>query len=160
MDPAKGYSFLAALPVSNAREWFRCPQNTWPYLHLWWAGTRGWWHFPFPRFVPWFLDSPCFRTMTKLLNTVAKYKPKSVKVACLLRKRTPFSSGYIPDYVGFEIPGIRKNCDSNMFLPNYYFIKWFLDKFVIGYALDYNEYFRDLMHICVISEEGIERYKK
>ena len=36
----------------------------------------------------------------------------------------------------------------------------FLDKFVIGYALDYNEYFRDLMHICVISEEGIERYKK
>jgi len=78
------------------------------------------------------------KTMTKLLNTVAKYKPKSVKVACLLRKRTPFSSGYIPDYVGFEIP----------------------DKFVIGYALDYNEYFRDLMHICVISEEGIERYKK
>jgi hypoxanthine-guanine phosphoribosyltransferase len=38
----------------------------------------------------------------------------------LNRKRTPLSSGYIPDYVGFEIP----------------------DKFVVGYALDYNEYFR------------------
>merc|ERR1712062_867744 len=43
------------------------------------------------------------RTMKKLLNPIMKYKPKSVKVACLLRKRTPLSSGYIPDYVGFEI---------------------------------------------------------
>jgi len=77
------------------------------------------------------------RTMKKLLNTVAKYNPKSVRVACLLRKRTPLSSGYIPDYVGFEIP----------------------NKFVVGYALDYNEYFRDLMHICVISQNGVEKYK-
>merc|ERR1711963_629978 len=70
-------------------------------------------------------------------KTMTKYKPKSVKVACLLRKRTPLSSGYIPDYVGFEIP----------------------NKFVVGYALDYNEYFRDLMHICEISPHGIEKYK-
>ena len=48
------------------------------------------------------------RTMKMLLNTIIKYKPKSVKVACLLRKRTPLSSGYIPDYVGFEIPGKEK----------------------------------------------------
>uniref|UniRef100_A0A8C2D113 Hypoxanthine phosphoribosyltransferase n=1 Tax=Cyprinus carpio TaxID=7962 RepID=A0A8C2D113_CYPCA len=33
------------------------------------------------------------------------------------------------------------------------------DKFVVGYALDYNEYFRDLNHICVISETGKEKYK-
>lgn len=55
------------------------------------------------------------------------------------------------------------------------------DKFVVGYALDYNEYFRDLnvsiphvgvlnvvsalirhvvfQHICVISETGKEKYK-
>merc|ERR1712098_374366 len=78
------------------------------------------------------------RTMTKLLNTLAKFCPKSVKTACLLRKRTPLSSGYIPDYVGFEIP----------------------DKSVVGYALDYNEYFRDLMHICEISQQGIQKYKK
>ncbi|RUS29793.1 hypothetical protein BC938DRAFT_480230, partial [Jimgerdemannia flammicorona] len=25
------------------------------------------------------------------------------------------------------------------------------DAFVVGYALDYNEYFRDLDHVCVIS---------
>ena len=35
-----------------------------------------------------------------------------------------------------------------------------LDKFVVGYALDYNEYFRDLMHICEISPHGIEKYKQ
>merc|ERR1719193_1805052 len=74
------------------------------------------------------------KTMEKLLNTLRNYNPKSIKVACLLRKRTPLSSGYIPDYVGFEIP----------------------DKFVVGYALDYNEYFRDLLHICEISQHGIE----
>jgi len=64
--------------------------------------------------------------------------PASVSVACLLRKRTPKSSGYMPHHVGFEIP----------------------DKFVIGYALDYNEIFRDLNHICVISQRGIEKFKK
>uniref|UniRef100_A0A8B9GZZ0 Hypoxanthine-guanine phosphoribosyltransferase n=1 Tax=Astyanax mexicanus TaxID=7994 RepID=A0A8B9GZZ0_ASTMX len=42
-----------------------------------------------------------------------------------------------PQVVGFEVP----------------------DKFVVGYALDYNEYFRDLNHICVISETGKEKYK-
>jgi len=78
------------------------------------------------------------RTMKKLLTTISKYNPKTVRVACLLRKRTPLSSGYVPDYVGFEIP----------------------DKFVVGYALDYNEYFRDLMHICEISQHGIEKYKQ
>jgi len=78
------------------------------------------------------------RTMKKLLNTILKHGPKTLKTACLLRKRTPLSSNYVPDYVGFEIP----------------------DKFVVGYALDYNEYFRDLMHICVISPHGIEKYKQ
>lgn len=55
----------------------------------------------------------------------------------LLVKRTPRSVGYRPDFVGFEIP----------------------DKFVVGYALDYNEYFRDLNHVCVISKTGKAKYK-
>lgn len=76
------------------------------------------------------------RTMQRLLATLAKYEPKSVTVACLLRKRTPLSDNYAPHYVGFEIP----------------------DKFVVGYALDYNEYFRDLAHICAISEYGKQKY--
>jgi hypoxanthine-guanine phosphoribosyltransferase len=32
------------------------------------------------------------------------------------------------------------------------------DKFVIGYALDFNENFRDMSHICLISQEGIQKY--
>ncbi|ORZ02442.1 phosphoribosyltransferase-like protein [Syncephalastrum racemosum] len=73
------------------------------------------------------------KTMVKLLQKLDTYKPKSVRVTSLLVKKTPRSNGYIPDYVGFAIP----------------------DAFVVGYALDYNEYFRDLDHICVISVSSI-----
>lgn len=76
------------------------------------------------------------RTMQCLLKLMEKYKPKSVKVASLLVKRTPLSCGYRPDFTGFEIP----------------------NHFVVGYALDYNEYFRDLQHVCVINEEGKNKY--
>ncbi|NP_001087060.1 phosphoribosyltransferase domain-containing protein 1 [Xenopus laevis] len=77
------------------------------------------------------------RTMTALLNQLEKYKPKMVKVASLLVKRSASSNQYRPDYTGFEIP----------------------NKFVVGYALDYNEYFRDLHHICIINEKGKNKYK-
>jgi len=77
------------------------------------------------------------RTMSKLLNTLDKFEPKSVKVASLLLKRRPDSTGYRPDYLGFEIPNM-----------------W-----VIGYGgFDYNEYFRDLNHICIINEHGKKKY--
>jgi hypoxanthine-guanine phosphoribosyltransferase len=71
-------------------------------------------------------------TMVKLLEKLRQYEPSSIKVTSLLIKKTDRSNGYIPDYVGFAIP----------------------DAFVVGYALDYNEYFRDLDHICVISVSG------
>uniref|UniRef100_A0A4W3I0Y0 Hypoxanthine phosphoribosyltransferase n=1 Tax=Callorhinchus milii TaxID=7868 RepID=A0A4W3I0Y0_CALMI len=77
------------------------------------------------------------KTMQTLLNMLKDYKPNMVKVVSLLVKRTPRSVGYRPDFIGFEVP----------------------DKFVVGYALDYNEYFRDLNHICVISEGGKRKYK-
>ncbi|KAK9766923.1 hypothetical protein K7432_003639 [Basidiobolus ranarum] len=76
------------------------------------------------------------RTMQKILEKLSEYEPASVKVTSLLIKKTPLSNGYIPDYVGFAIP----------------------DAFVVGYALDYNEHFRDLDHIAVISEHGKEAY--
>ncbi|NWV43892.1 PRDC1 protein, partial [Grantiella picta] len=77
------------------------------------------------------------RTMKVLLNTIEKYKPKMIKVASLLVKRTSRPDGYRPDYYGFEIP----------------------DLFVVGYALDYNEHFRDLNHICVINDHGKTKYR-
>jgi len=76
------------------------------------------------------------RTMAALLKFLKPYKANSIRVASLLLKKTPTSSGYVPDYVGFAIP----------------------DVFVVGYALDYNEYFRDLDHICVINEHGKVAY--
>jgi len=78
------------------------------------------------------------KTMTKLLALLEKHKPKKIRCCSLLLKRTPLSNGYIPDYCGFSIP-----C-----------------KFVVGYALDLNEHFRDLEHICVIKQNAIEKYEE
>ncbi|KAJ1731376.1 hypothetical protein LPJ61_002563 [Coemansia biformis] len=75
-------------------------------------------------------------TMKRLLETLAKYDVKSIKVASLLLKKTPLSCGYVPDYVGFAVP----------------------DLFVVGYCLDYNDIFRDLDHICAISDVGKAKY--
>uniref|UniRef100_A0A4W6DSB1 Hypoxanthine phosphoribosyltransferase 1, like n=1 Tax=Lates calcarifer TaxID=8187 RepID=A0A4W6DSB1_LATCA len=33
------------------------------------------------------------------------------------------------------------------------------DAFLVGYALDYNEYFRDLSHICILNDQAKEKYK-
>ena len=77
-------------------------------------------------------------TMTKLLPLLQQHQPASIKVASLLEKRTEKSCGYQGDYVGFSIP----------------------DAFVVGYCLDYNEIFRDLEHICVINQKGIDHWKQ
>ncbi|XP_017315447.1 phosphoribosyltransferase domain-containing protein 1 isoform X1 [Ictalurus punctatus] len=77
------------------------------------------------------------KTMKMLLQHVEKFQPRTVRVAGLLVKRIPGGATTLPDYVGFVIP----------------------NRFVVGYALDYNEYFRDLNHICVISETGKLKYK-
>jgi hypoxanthine phosphoribosyltransferase len=76
-------------------------------------------------------------TMSMLVPLLEEYQPKSLRVASLLEKRTPKSCGYKADFVGFSVP----------------------DEFVIGYCLDYNDAFRDMNHICVISKVGIEKYK-
>ncbi|KAI8912233.1 hypoxanthine phosphoribosyltransferase [Powellomyces hirtus] len=75
-------------------------------------------------------------TMVALTERLKKYQPASIKVVSLLLKKTPRSNNYVPDYVGFAIP----------------------DLFVVGYCLDYNEHFRDLDHIAVISEHGKKVY--
>ena len=77
-------------------------------------------------------------TAVHLIEALKKYNPASVKMASVLVKRTSKSNGYVPDYAGFSIP----------------------DKFVVGYCLDYNEWFRDLQHLCVLNDHGQEKYKK
>uniref|UniRef100_A0A914VNT4 Hypoxanthine phosphoribosyltransferase n=1 Tax=Plectus sambesii TaxID=2011161 RepID=A0A914VNT4_9BILA len=77
-------------------------------------------------------------TMAYLLNVVNELKPKSVTTVVLLDKRVPKRAAQIkPDFLAFEIP----------------------NKFVVGYGLDYNQKFRDLNHVCVMSASGIEKYK-
>jgi hypoxanthine phosphoribosyltransferase len=76
------------------------------------------------------------RTMVALIDLLATHAPNSIRVASLLHKKTDRSNSYVPDYAGFTI------CDT----------------FVVGYGLDYNEKFRDLQHICVISDEGKRAY--
>lgn len=57
-------------------------------------------------------------------------------MASLLEKRTSRSCGFKGDYIGFSVP----------------------DSFIVGYNMDYNEVFRDLRHLCVISEAGQKEF--
>ena len=64
----------------------------------------------------------------------AEAKPLSVECCSLLSKRLDKPSKYNAKYVGFTIP----------------------NHFVIGFGLDYNELYRDLQDIWVISQKGID----
>lgn len=78
-------------------------------------------------------------TMVALKKELEKYNPKTIHVVSLFTKRrTDKKCIFKPDYCGFEVP----------------------DHFIVGYALDYNEYFRDLEHICIMKESGILKYKQ
>jgi hypoxanthine phosphoribosyltransferase len=63
-------------------------------------------------------------------------KPASIQVCTLLDKRLPEpdDKNFEAKYVGFSIP----------------------NHFIIGYGLDYNELYRDLKDIFVISQRGID----
>ncbi len=61
----------------------------------------------------------------------------SVKTCVLLRKDRPSAMQTTADYVGFEIP----------------------DEFVVGYGLDYDNYYRNLPDIAVLTPDAIERVR-
>ncbi|HSX03552.1 MAG TPA: hypoxanthine phosphoribosyltransferase [Rhabdochlamydiaceae bacterium] len=61
-------------------------------------------------------------TMEGVLAKLQEKNPKSLKSLVLLMKNVPHATTYRPDYVLFEIE----------------------DRFVIGYGLDFNEYYRGL----------------
>lgn len=77
------------------------------------------------------------RTLAKLLSTLHETGVEKTWTALLLSKRVKRVVDVPEDFVAFEIP----------------------DKFIVGYGLDYNQKFRDLGHICVMSPAGIEKYK-
>jgi len=79
-------------------------------------------------------------TIKKLLNSIKAFKPSKVVVCTLILKETSKAiiDRYVPELCAFIIP----------------------DFFIIGYGMDFNEYFRDLEHICIISDIGIKRYSE
>lgn len=77
-------------------------------------------------------------TLAKFMPMVREHGPKSCEICTLLTKRLTNdgskNGGIVPKYVGFSVP----------------------DEFVVGYGLDYNEMYRDLEDIWIMSKAGIE----
>lgn len=65
------------------------------------------------------------RTLTKIVEFLHTRKPKSVRTCVLLDKPSRRAVDIKADYVGFTVP----------------------DVFVVGYGLDYNEYYRNLPYV-------------
>jgi hypoxanthine phosphoribosyltransferase len=71
-------------------------------------------------------------TAQYLVKTLAKKKPRSIKVCTLLSKPDRRTSNVVIDYVGFKIP----------------------NKYVVGYGLDYQQKYRNLPYLAVLDIEG------
>jgi hypoxanthine phosphoribosyltransferase len=68
-------------------------------------------------------------TLTYLMKVLAQRRPRSLKIAALLDKPERRMRPVEVAYVGFKIP----------------------DEFVVGYGLDYDENYRNLKEICILS---------
>ncbi len=74
-------------------------------------------------------------TLSHLLPLLQeKAQPKSLAICTLLEKRLIEKAKVKPKYTGFSIP----------------------DHFIVGFGLDYNELYRDVPDIWVISQAGID----
>jgi hypoxanthine phosphoribosyltransferase len=71
-------------------------------------------------------------TVQHLVKTLAKMKPRSIKVCALLSKPDRRTINVVVDYVGFKIP----------------------NKYVVGYGLDYQQKYRNLPYLAVLDLEG------
>jgi hypoxanthine phosphoribosyltransferase len=72
-------------------------------------------------------------TLRALVPMIQSYRPIEVKTCVLLRKKRPEAMATPVDYVGFDIP----------------------DEFVVGYGLDYDDYYRNLPDIVNLKPEII-----
>ncbi|TPP61883.1 Hypoxanthine-guanine phosphoribosyltransferase [Fasciola gigantica] len=75
-------------------------------------------------------------TLRKLVAYLNSQNPLYVEVATLLVKRRPDCPPFQPNYVGFEVP----------------------NRFIVGYAIDYNDYFREIPHVCSVNDEGKKHF--
>ncbi|MCP4177384.1 MAG: hypoxanthine phosphoribosyltransferase [bacterium] len=71
------------------------------------------------------------RTMVKIKQAFEEYQPNIIKTCVLLDKPSRRTENITADYIGFEIP----------------------NAFVVGYGLDYNEYYRNLPYIGTLESD-------
>jgi len=72
-------------------------------------------------------------TLRLVRSTFEGFAPASLRTCVLLRKMTEGAKATSIDYVGFEIP----------------------DEFVVGYGLDWNDYYRNLPDIVTLKRDII-----
>lgn len=72
-------------------------------------------------------------TIRLVREEIARRNPLSVRVCVLLRKQRPVAMDTPCEYVGFDIP----------------------DEFVVGYGLDYDDYYRNLPDIGTLKREAM-----
>lgn len=72
-------------------------------------------------------------TLEQVTALVGKLGPTTLRSCVLLRKAGRQEVDFQPDFVGFEIP----------------------DEFVVGYGLDYRDFYRNLPYIAVLDPEDI-----
>ena len=71
-------------------------------------------------------------TVRYLIKTLAKHKPRSIRVCTLLSKPDRRTIDVPLDYIGFKIP----------------------NKYVVGYGLDYQQKYRNLPYLAELNMEG------
>jgi hypoxanthine phosphoribosyltransferase len=69
-------------------------------------------------------------TLRMVKKTIQERNPASLRTCVLLRKMIPSAMSFEVDYVAFDIP----------------------DAFVVGYGLDYNDYYRNLPDIVTLKK--------
>jgi len=74
------------------------------------------------------------QTLKLVTGVLQKKQPATMKTCVLLRKQRPEAMAYPVDYVCFDIP----------------------DQFVVGYGLDYNDYYRNLPEVVTLRPEVIK----
>lgn len=72
-------------------------------------------------------------TLQLLVPMLQSYRPASLRVCVLLRKDRPAARAFPVDYCGFDIP----------------------DEFVVGYGLDFDDYYRNLPYIASLKQDII-----
>ena len=79
-------------------------------------------------------------SMEALISTIKTFDPLTLKVAVLLHKRNVknLKFNYISEYIGF----------------------WCPNKFVLGFGMDFNEYLRDMRHICISNIDLLKKFEK